>query len=85
MLLESSSYVFLFIEIPENNSFVNVPASSLFRLERIFSLLQDHCQKSSEFCVIMAQSGIINDLVHALLTLYACQSHRSLDFEWVSN
>ena len=75
---------FPFIGILENNSCVNVPASSLFRLERIFSLLQDHCQKSAKFCTLIAHGGIITDLVDALFVLYACQSYRSVDFEWVS-
>ena len=79
------SYVYHIIGIQKNNSLINVPGSSLFRLERIFSLLQDHCQKSSEFCEIIAHRGIIADLIGGLLVLYACQTYRSIDFEWVSN
>ena len=73
-----------FAGILENNSDDNIPASSYLRLERIFSLLQDHCQKSSQFCTLIAHEGIITDLIDALLVLYACQSCRSIDFEWVS-
>ena len=75
----------MYLGIQENNSSVNVPGSSLFRLERIFSLLQDHCQKSSEFCEIIAYRGIIAGLIDGLLVLYACQAYRSIDFEWVSS
>lgn len=67
-----------------NTSYINVPASTLLRLQRILSLLQDHCQKSSDFCSIMCRTGIITELINGLLILYACQSHHSVDFEWVS-
>ena len=67
-----------------NTSYVNVPASTLLRLQRILSLLQDHCQKSSDFCSIICHTGIITELINGLLILYACQSHHSTDFEWVS-
>jgi len=75
----------MFTGIQENNDLIKVTASTFLRLERIFTIFGDHCQKSSEFCMILAHSGIINKLIDGLFTLHALQSHHTMDMEWVRN
>ena len=78
-------YVGHIIGIQQNNDLIRVTASTFLRLEKIFVIFGDHCQKSSEFCTLLAHSGIINQLMDGLFILYALQVHHTMDNEWVSN